>query len=135
MPTFHIKPELVLYLRWFVDSPNTGDPACICSFCFQVIQQDEVPLRIFSGSGNSEVRLHPECAKQCIQELQSKSPQSNHPAYLHGQNAFHAGIRRGSNPYRVNDPQAARLAWWAGWDAAWQKARPLVPDPRDFPGT
>jgi hypothetical protein len=132
MPEYHIKPEVVLYLRWFVDSPDAGDPGCICSFCFQVIQADEVPLRIFSGSGNSEARLHQACAKQCVQELHPDSPQPNNPAYIHGQNAFYAGIRRGSNPYKVNDPKSARLDWYAGWDAAWEKTRPHAPDPKDF---
>lgn len=133
MPDFHIRPEVVLYLRWFTDFPNAGDPGCICSFCFQLIHQDEDPLRIYSGSGNSEVRLHQVCAQQVVQELTPDAPQATHPAYAHGQNAFYSGIRRGSNPYRVSDPQAARLAWWAGWDAAWQKSQPLVPDPKDFP--
>jgi len=46
-------------LRWFDDSPEAGDPACICSHCDQVIG-GEVPLRLWNAAGQ-EARLHQRC--------------------------------------------------------------------------
>lgn len=32
--------------RFFNDSPNTGEPGCICSRCHKQIKKKEVPLRV-----------------------------------------------------------------------------------------
>lgn len=48
-------------LKCFNDSPDAGDPACICSKCEQQIAEDIVPVRIFPEQGNIEVRMHPDC--------------------------------------------------------------------------
>lgn len=32
--------------RFFTDSPNAGEPGCICSRCHQQIKENEVPLRV-----------------------------------------------------------------------------------------
>lgn len=39
--------------------------------------------------------------------------------YKQGKDAYTAGIRRASNPYRGNKA----LAWAAGWDEAWETER------------
>ena len=46
-------------LRWFDDSPEAGDPACICSHCDKIIA-DEVPIRLWNAH-NQEARLHQRC--------------------------------------------------------------------------
>lgn len=55
---FAEKPEL----RFFSDSPNAGDPTCICSFCDNVIHEPPV-LRIFDRERwkTMEARLHKDC--------------------------------------------------------------------------
>jgi hypothetical protein len=69
MTTFHFKPENYHLLTWFEDSPDTGDPACICSFCSKVIEEGLIPLRIFRSSDDTELRLHVDCAGQVIVEF------------------------------------------------------------------
>lgn len=69
MTTLHFKVEMAHLLRWFDDSPEEGDPACICSHCEQVIADHEIALRVFHGRKNIELRLHMNCAKQVIQEF------------------------------------------------------------------
>jgi hypothetical protein len=32
--------------KFFHDSPNTGEPGCICSRCQRLIPEHEVPLRV-----------------------------------------------------------------------------------------
>lgn len=32
--------------RFFKDSPNAGEPDCICSRCFNHIDEDQIPLRV-----------------------------------------------------------------------------------------
>jgi len=68
-PLLHFKDEMVHLLTWFKDSPDRGDPACICSLCGEIIDEDEMPLRVFRESDNAELRLHMDCAKQVIQEF------------------------------------------------------------------
>ena len=48
-------------LAWFEDSPDAGDPECICSYCGFVIPEDYAPVRFFGEGGKYEIRLHPAC--------------------------------------------------------------------------
>lgn len=49
-------------LKWFSDSPDAGDPACLCSLCEKIISEDEVPIRMWSqGKVRREIRLHWDC--------------------------------------------------------------------------
>ena len=48
-------------LAWFDDSPDAGDPACICSYCGNVIEEYEIPLRLFRRRENTEARLCETC--------------------------------------------------------------------------
>jgi len=50
------------------------------------------------------------------------SPYKDHPAYAEGWNAFEDGSRRGANPYSQKGPESSRNAWYAGWDAAWERS-------------
>ncbi len=43
----------------FYDSPDAGDPACLCSRCGEAIE--EAPIRAFPESGEYEYRYHPAC--------------------------------------------------------------------------
>lgn len=45
----------------FHDSPDVGDPACLCSRCGKVIGEDEMPIRLWPDSGQYEYRFHPAC--------------------------------------------------------------------------
>lgn len=69
MTTFHFRPEMIHLLTWFTDSPDTGRPECICSFCGKIIEDGEMPLRIFHDRENKEMRLHMDCARQVIVEM------------------------------------------------------------------
>jgi hypothetical protein len=48
-------------LAWFDDSPDTGDPSCICSYCGRLIDEDQLPLRMFGEGGKKEARLCEDC--------------------------------------------------------------------------
>lgn len=52
-----VKNELTL----FDDSPDTGWPACICSYCGNVIGADEAPWRVLTEDGKQEARLCAHC--------------------------------------------------------------------------
>jgi len=128
MSPFHFKSEIIHLLTWFNDSPDTGDPTCICSYCGEIIEEGEIPFRIFRESNNTEIRLHIKCGEQVIVEIAPKQTLQeimagielqtrNSPAYAEGQAAFTEGKRRGSNPYSGNP---YRKDWFAGWDAAWE---------------
>jgi len=132
MTTFHFKPHLIHLLTWFKDSPDTGHPDCICSYCAEVIEEGAMPLRVFSDE-NTELRLHMHCARMVIVEfgispiekaahLIPKSEYQYEPGFAEGQAAQAEGERRGANPYSANGPQRACHAWWAGWDDAWEEA-------------
>lgn len=50
-------------LAWFADSPDAGDPACICSLCGECIGEDDAPVvRMFDSANNVEARFHRGCA-------------------------------------------------------------------------
>lgn len=117
MTTLHFFPDKIHLLTWFKDSPNTGDPLCICSFCRKLIAEGEMPLRIFRDSDNTELRLHMECGQKVIVEM-APMPYRDHPAFADGRAAQLSGTRRGANPY---PPGTGRAAWWAGWDDGWNK--------------
>ena len=51
-------------LTWFEDSPDAGDPHCLCSLCLDMIKADEVPTRLFATRGKAEIRLHKRCFKK-----------------------------------------------------------------------
>lgn len=51
-------------MAWFFDSPDTGLPECICSYCELVIRgedEDPVPIRLFDNESKMEARFHPAC--------------------------------------------------------------------------
>ena len=51
-------------IRWFDDSPDAGDPLCICSYCEEVItEEDAPPIRLFDSK--KEARFHTECFQTC----------------------------------------------------------------------
>lgn len=50
-------------LKLFSDSPDAGDPDCLCSACGEVIPDNESepgPIRLWPG-GDKEYRLHGQC--------------------------------------------------------------------------
>lgn len=47
-------------ITWFVDSPATGNPACLCSYCLEVIKDESCAIRLFH-SDNLEARFHVTC--------------------------------------------------------------------------
>ena len=48
---------------WFTDSPDVGDPACLCSLCEKLITEDDAPaIRLFDTNTNREARFHMRCA-------------------------------------------------------------------------
>lgn len=49
-------------ITWFANSPDTGDPTCICSWCYQPIGEHEAPIiRLFNSDANTEARFHRRC--------------------------------------------------------------------------
>lgn len=71
---YHIGPDaLPVYdvmleqLRWFDDSPDAGDPDCLCSLCGGLIEEEDDPLRLTHEGGDMdgrEARLHIKCWNQ-----------------------------------------------------------------------
>ena len=49
-------------LTWFSDSPDVGDPACICSLCLEIIY--DIPVRGFHEEMDQELRFHFDCFKK-----------------------------------------------------------------------
>jgi hypothetical protein len=136
MAEFHFRPDKYPLLVWFTDSPDAGDPRCLCSYCLKRIEDPEdsteLALRVFSED-NKELRMHMDCAREVIIELAPRSPLEiqlphidsqylGHPAFTEGVKAFVEDQQRGSNPYAKSGPDKSRLAWYAGWDEAWRVA-------------
>ncbi len=49
-------------LTWFHNSPDTGDPTCLCSVCMLVITEEQGPaIRIYREEDNAEARFHSAC--------------------------------------------------------------------------
>jgi hypothetical protein len=54
-------------IRWFSDSPDAGDPSCLCSWCGCVIAEKDAPaIRLFDTDTNREARFHRACAGPAI---------------------------------------------------------------------
>ena len=45
----------------FSNSPDAGNPTCICSRCFLPIGEDDVPIRAWPEDSSYEYRFHPKC--------------------------------------------------------------------------
>lgn len=52
-------------LKTFDESPDAGDPHCVCSYCDCRIDEDETPYRCWSEG--KEIRLHERCLGECIE--------------------------------------------------------------------
>lgn len=49
-------------ITWFANSPDAGDPTCICSWCYQPIGEHEAPIiRLFNTEASTEARFHRRC--------------------------------------------------------------------------
>lgn len=74
--------ESCAQLRWFSDSPDAGDPRCLCSYCGERIEarpedlevwEEEVnadegePVRLWNTASNLEARFHARCFDDCLQ--------------------------------------------------------------------
>ncbi len=57
------QPETtVAAIGWFYDSPDAGDPACVCSFCGLLIKEEDAPaIRMWDPDERMEARFHIEC--------------------------------------------------------------------------
>jgi len=51
-------------LAWFEDSPDAGDPACICSYCGNIIGAQELCFRLHNRAEGLEARLCDNCLRQ-----------------------------------------------------------------------
>ena len=52
------------YMRSFLcfkTSPDCGDPACLCSWCEQLITADDAPAIRMTNGANEEARFHRHC--------------------------------------------------------------------------
>lgn len=47
--------------RYFFDSPEAGEPGCICSRCLLQIREEDCCIRAWSDDGTLEWRYHPQC--------------------------------------------------------------------------
>jgi hypothetical protein len=82
-------------IRWFRDSPQAGDPDCLCSWCKERIEERDPELDEFEGDQDAgepirmwrpvgwgkvmeEARFHDRCFNECIKlglvALQPKGP-------------------------------------------------------------
>lgn len=52
-------------ITWFANSPQAGDPTCICSWCYQPIGEHDAPIiRLFDSDAGTEARFHRRCVSQ-----------------------------------------------------------------------
>lgn len=60
-----IKVEVLETDRLFGDSPDTGRKTCLCSRCGELIEEEDVPIRIWPTVNGKvshyEYRYHSEC--------------------------------------------------------------------------
>jgi hypothetical protein len=56
-PVFKILPTD----QPFSDSPDAGDPGCLCSRCGLPIIEDDGPVRAWPDDESYEYRFHPAC--------------------------------------------------------------------------
>ena len=57
-------------IQWFNDSPDAGDPACICSVCGKQIADDDAPaIRVFDTVRSKEARFHTRCFYAAAAEI------------------------------------------------------------------
>lgn len=57
-------------LAWFEDSPDAGDPACICSYCGFAITEDQLCYRTFCKTDNTEARLCDNCLQLLDKQIE-----------------------------------------------------------------
>ena len=81
IPFFPTSPEL----KWFTDSPDEGDPACLCSRCGLRIEGDregedeweeaDTAIRMWDAH-NREMRFHVKCFTEALDlgEIQMNDP-------------------------------------------------------------
>lgn len=54
-------------IRWFNDSPDAGDPRCLCSWCGLPIAAGDAPIiRVFDSDADKEARFHFACARPAM---------------------------------------------------------------------
>jgi hypothetical protein len=73
--------------RIFTDSPDSGDPACLCSRCGKTIEGNIVPIRVTDPLGVTERRYHPACIgipEREIDQAKVESPPMRHPPNMAG---------------------------------------------------
>ena len=81
--------DIIIHV-WIVqewdDSPDAGDPECLCSLCLNRIYRGEAPIRIFGqrscadGSRRpNEMRFHPACFRIADALLRGESLIWVHP--------------------------------------------------------
>lgn len=67
-----IRPiTLSVVIKWFFDSPDAGNPDCICSFCGRPISDEQGPaVRLFDTDTKMEARFHMD---NCWTEFQKQT--------------------------------------------------------------
>ncbi len=63
MTTMQLKP---IPFQYFTDSPDAGDPRCLCSLCGFPIGEDDTPIRMWTDDGKQEARFHFDCFKSIV---------------------------------------------------------------------
>ena len=53
-------------VTWYKDSPDAGDPACLCSLCGKPIPEGQVPYRMINRATNEEARFDMECGQGLV---------------------------------------------------------------------
>jgi hypothetical protein len=60
--TFSFHPYEGQTIRWFADSPDAGEPNCLCSLCGKLIEEDDSPIRcVVVYPEDREARFHFAC--------------------------------------------------------------------------
>ena len=59
------------FIHWFTDSPDEGEPDCLCSYCLEVIEDNEEndgpAIRMWRGGTAEEARFHDKCFNACLE--------------------------------------------------------------------
>jgi hypothetical protein len=70
MKALQIKPDVAPNLMWFDDSPDAGEPSCLCSYCGNVIEEGDGPVRMWNGEGQ-ELRFHDVCLNDVVENFEN----------------------------------------------------------------
>ena len=56
----------MLTITWFSSSPDAGDPTCLCSWCEELITEEDAPVIRMTNGADQEARFHRRCINPAL---------------------------------------------------------------------